>query len=139
MNEKVVRSYKWKNERNCELIFKHCVNVTPAAVRKTCSDLLKEVNLVRYEDTSCDVGPKSLECVSTDRRLRIHFHFSVCSRLFLSHSHPTFSEFFCSRSTRIVSLTRRSMDSATNLEVAAIRCARKVVIATVPMKMTAIS
>uniref|UniRef100_A0A914UTI1 F-box domain-containing protein n=1 Tax=Plectus sambesii TaxID=2011161 RepID=A0A914UTI1_9BILA len=65
----------------CELTFYKCFNVTPAAVKEACGDLLKtETNTSLYSNDINDRFFYSIQCNSSKHRLEIRFHTFVLAK-----------------------------------------------------------
>lgn len=72
----------WAHKNGCELLFYKCTNVTPKAVAEACGNLLKKAPRNERNADIFEPGRNSLKCSSTERRLLIHFHFTVSRLIF---------------------------------------------------------
>lgn len=71
----------------CELTFDNCKNVNAESVEEVCGELLKKDIIAADEASFGDESAEkkivrySVDCLTTNRRLQIHFHYDVSCQL----------------------------------------------------------
>ena len=73
---------KWKEKENsssgrndnCDLIFHNCANITPAALKEACGDLLNKATMAEIGLTNLYDGPKFVKFFTKNCSLLIRFY-----------------------------------------------------------------